>query len=123
VSPCILSTYDAPGHLVDAAGVLPVDWRQLTWSPCRAGGSGRRSPGNGSRLTGSYTRLVEPREPAFLTVSLEPNPTIEAYKRDVDRTLLRENLRLSVTARVRKMTAALRFAEVVRASRVKAGDP
>jgi hypothetical protein len=66
---------------------------------------------------------VEPREPAFLTVSLDPNPTIEAYKRDVDRTLLRENLRLSPTERVRKMTAALRFAEAVRASRVKAGAP
>jgi hypothetical protein len=52
-------------------------------------------------------------------VSLAPNPTIEAYKRDVDRTLLRENLRLSTTERVRKMTAALRFAELVR---VEGGD-
>lgn len=66
---------------------------------------------------------MEPRDPAFLTVSLDPNPTIEAYKRDVDRTLLRENLRLSVTERVRKMTAALRFAEAARASRVKADVP
>jgi hypothetical protein len=62
---------------------------------------------------------VEPREPAFLTVSLDPNPTIEAYKKDVDRTLLRENLRLTTTERVRKMIAALRFAETVRTSRVK----
>jgi hypothetical protein len=71
--------------------------------------------------SGRYTPVVEPRVPAFLTVSLAPNPTIEAYKRDVDRTLLRENLRLSTTERVRKMTAALRFAELVRASRLKAG--
>jgi hypothetical protein len=66
---------------------------------------------------------VAPADPAFLTVSLDPNPTIEAYKRDVDRTLLRENLRLTTTERVRKMVAALRFAEAVRASRVKTGAP
>ena len=29
----------------------------------------------------------------------EPDPVIEAYKRDVDRTLLRENLRLTVEER------------------------
>jgi hypothetical protein len=49
-----------------------------------------------------------------------PDPVIEAYKKDVDRTLLRENLRLTTTERVRKMIAALRFAEAVRRSRVKA---
>lgn len=27
---------------------------------------------------------------------LEPDPVIEAYKKDLDRTLLRENLKLSV---------------------------
>jgi hypothetical protein len=63
---------------------------------------------------------VEPHPPAFRSVSLDPNPVIEAYKRDVDRTLLRENLRLTTTERVRKMIAALRFAETVRSSRVKA---
>jgi hypothetical protein len=29
----------------------------------------------------------------------EPDPVIEAYKRDVDRTLIRENLRLTVEER------------------------
>jgi hypothetical protein len=62
---------------------------------------------------------VESREPAFLTVSLDPNRTIEAYKEHVDRTLLRENLRLTTDERVRKMVAALRFGEMVRTSRVK----
>jgi hypothetical protein len=62
---------------------------------------------------------VETRPPAFLSVSLDPNPVIEAYKKDVDRTLLRENLLLTTTERIRKMTAALRFAEAVRRSRVK----
>jgi hypothetical protein len=33
------------------------------------------------------------------------------YKKDVDRTLLRENLKLSVDHRVRKMISALRFAD------------
>lgn len=32
----------------------------------------------------------------------EPDPVIEAYKRDVDRTLLRENLRLTPWARLAK---------------------
>jgi hypothetical protein len=63
---------------------------------------------------------MDPREPGFLSVSLDPNPTIDAYKKDVDRTLLRENLKLTETERVRKMIAALRFAEQVRRSRVKA---
>ena len=56
-----------------------------------------------------------------MTVSLDPTPAIEAYKMDVDRTLLRESLRLTTTERIRKMIAALRFAETVRASRVKTG--
>lgn len=69
----------------------------------------------------AYTRRVDSHEAGFLSVSLAPNPTIDAYKKDVDRTLLRENLRLSTTERVRKMVNALRFAEAVRHSRVKAG--
>jgi hypothetical protein len=55
-------------------------------------------------------------EPALQLVSLEPSPVIEAYKRDVDRTLIRENLKLSPDERVRKMISALSFAEHVRAS-------
>ena len=52
-------------------------------------------------------------------ISLDPDPVIEAYKKDVDRTLLRENLRLTTNQRVEKMIAALRFAEAVRHSRLK----
>jgi hypothetical protein len=66
---------------------------------------------------------VELREAAFLSVSLARSPVIEAYKKDVDRTLLRENLRLTPTDRVRKMVAALRFAEAIRGSRVKIDAP
>ena len=45
---------------------------------------------------------------------LEPDPVIELYKRDVDRTLIREQLRRSVDERVRNMIAALRFSEALR---------
>ena len=44
----------------------------------------------------------------------ESDPVVEAYKRDVDRTLIREQLRRSVDERVRNMIAALRFAEALR---------
>ena len=37
------------------------------------------------------------------SVSLEPNPVIEAYKKDVDRTLLRENLKLTPDQRLDKL--------------------
>lgn len=58
--------------------------------------------------------------PLLECISLEPSPTIEAYKDGIDRTLLRENLRLTPAERVDKMIAALRFAEAVRNTRVKA---
>jgi hypothetical protein len=45
---------------------------------------------------------------------LEPDPVIEVYKRDVDRTLLRENLKLTVTQRLEKLMAVQRFAEEMR---------
>lgn len=64
-----------------------------------------------------------PLAPELLPVSLEPSAVIEAYKKDVDRTLLRENLRLSPQERVDKMLAALRLAEELRRSRPKATSP
>ena len=42
-------------------------------------------------------------------VSLEPNPVIEAYKRDVDRTLLRENLKLTPDERLEKLQSFVGF--------------
>ena len=53
-------------------------------------------------------------------MSLDASPTIEAYKKDIDRTLLRENLKLTTAERVDKMISVLRFAEAVRHSRVVA---
>ena len=54
---------------------------------------------------------------------LEPDPVIEFYKRDVDRTLIREQLRRSVDERVRNMIAALRFAEALREAARPATGP
>jgi hypothetical protein len=45
------------------------------------------------------------------------DPVIEAYKKDVDRTLLRANLALTVEERIRKMIAALRLVEEIQSSR------
>jgi hypothetical protein len=52
----------------------------------------------------------------FQSISLEPSPIIEAYKKDVDRTLIRENLRLTPEQRLAKMVSMLRFVEEVRRS-------
>ena len=49
---------------------------------------------------------------------LDSDPVIEAYKKDVDRTLLRENLKLSVDERFRKLEEMRRLAgELQRAGR------
>jgi hypothetical protein len=45
---------------------------------------------------------------------LERDPVIEAYKRDVDRTLIRENLKLTVTQRFEKLMELQKFAEELR---------
>ena len=55
------------------------------------------------------------------TDELEPDPVIEAYKRDVDRTLLDENLRRSVDERVRNLMALQRLAEEARRAGHEAG--
>jgi len=48
----------------------------------------------------------------------EPDPVIELYKRDLDRSLLRENLRLTPEERVRKLAAFMRLVdELKRAGR------
>ena len=42
---------------------------------------------------------------------LESDPVIEAYKKDIDRTLLRENLKRPVEERLRDLVRLQRFAE------------
>ena len=46
-----------------------------------------------------------PIDPFHLAPADHFDPVIEAYKKDVDRTLLRENLRLSIDERLRKYTS------------------
>lgn len=47
-----------------------------------------------------------------------PDPVIEFYKKDVDRTLLRENLKLTPDQRMRRFVEFMRFLEETR----EAGD-
>lgn len=44
----------------------------------------------------------------------EPDPVIEAYKKDVDRTLLRENLKRSIAERLAQLVALQQLAEEAR---------
>ena len=52
----------------------------------------------------------------------DQDPVIEAYKKDIDRTLLRENLKLSVEERFRKAMALARFADELRRAGREAGS-
>jgi hypothetical protein len=53
----------------------------------------------------------------------EPDPVIEAYKKDVDRTLIRENLKRTPDERIRQLVALQRFAlELRRAGRRALGN-
>jgi hypothetical protein len=44
----------------------------------------------------------------------EHDPVIDAYKKDVDRTLIRENLRLTVDERFEQLMKLQQFAEALR---------
>ena len=55
-------------------------------------------------------------------LTIEPDPVIEAYKKDVDRTLLRENLRLTVEQRFDNLMRLQEFAEELRKARRKQHD-
>jgi hypothetical protein len=47
---------------------------------------------------------------------IEPDPVVEFYKKDVDRSLLRENLRRSVDERLRDLVRLQKFAAEWRAA-------
>ena len=44
---------------------------------------------------------------------LPPDPVIEAFKKDVDRTLLRENLKLTPDERVRKLARFMKDLQAI----------
>ena len=50
------------------------------------------------------------------------DPVIEAFKKDIDRTLLRENLRLTVEQRFDNLMSLQRFAEELRKAGRKLHD-
>ena len=51
---------------------------------------------------------------------IEPDPVIEAYKKDVDRTLVRENLRRNLDERLDDLLRFQQFAEELRRAGQKA---
>ena len=60
---------------------------------------------------------MPPRDEKYVPVSLEPDPVIEAYKKDIDRTLIRENLKLTPEQRLRKLQAFMQFIEELQRAR------
>jgi hypothetical protein len=52
-------------------------------------------------------------------IVLEPDPVIEVYKKDIDRTLLRENLKLTPEQRLRKLRSVVRGLVQLREAFVK----
>ena len=47
-------------------------------------------------------------------LSIHSDPVIEAFKKDIDRTLLRENLKLTIEDRLRQLMELQKFAEELR---------
>jgi hypothetical protein len=71
----------------------------------------------------SNTRAPDDDEAILRRFGLEPDPVIEAYKKDVDRTLLRANLRRTPEERWHNLLAAYRLAQEVRRAGAKSrGD-
>ncbi len=65
---------------------------------------------------------VRPRNAQTEATPFPPDPVIEAYNRDVDRTLLRENLKLAHEQRLLKLMAMRTFVqEISRAKRTYDG--
>lgn len=60
--------------------------------------------------------------PAAVIGPFEPDPVIEAYKRDLDLALLEENLRRTVDERVLNLMALQRLAEEARRAGRKASQ-
>ena len=91
---------------------MPGD-RERTGGPDGAGGS-VAEPGGRSTALPSPGPIIESA----------PDPVVEAYKRDIDRTLLRQNLRRTATERVENLIALQRLAaEAARAGRSAGKDP
>ena len=53
---------------------------------------------------------------------LPPDPVIEAYKKDVDRTLIRENLRLTPEQRLANLESLQEFAIEIRRAMIESNQ-
>ncbi len=69
-------------------------------------------------MRASVVQLNNPQRTELMennpSIHLEPDPIIELYKRDIDLTLVIENLRLSVEERFVKLMRLQQFAEELR---------
>jgi hypothetical protein len=80
-----------------------------------------RGCANRLRTNHPFSRLQR-RIDTVSTTDEQPDPVVELYKRDVDLTLIRENLRLTPDQRVRNLVRLQRAAEELRrAGRAAAG--
>lgn len=57
---------------------------------------------------------MEPKRTQQAGPAMAPDPVIEAYKKDIDRTLLRENLKRTPEERLCQLMELQRFAEELR---------
>ena len=60
--------------------------------------------------------MVRRYESLDVDVSLAADPVIDAFKKDVDRTLIRENLKLTPDERLRKLQSFVQFVGALRAA-------
>jgi hypothetical protein len=69
-----------------------------------------------------YGKSTKTPSPFELPPADTYDPVIEAYKKDVDRTLLRENLKLTPAQRIEKFQRAMQLVfELRRSARVRRG--
>ena len=59
--------------------------------------------------------MMQPNDMTTPSCAIEPlDPVLEAYKKDVDRTLLRENLKLTVEERFQRFEAFMQYSNELR---------
>ena len=85
------------------------DHGQLLWQELAADGASARLASAGDNAMPTADNL-----PPAQSGELDVDPVIEAYKRGVDRTLLRQNLRRSATERMQNLIALQQLAEEAR---------
>jgi hypothetical protein len=102
------------------AALLPVHADERQEPMLDLGGGRLASVSEAKRTADGFVIAFPPLEG---DTSFAPDPVIEAYKKDVDRGLIVENLKLTVDERMRQLVAMQRFAaEVGRAGRAAFGD-